>query len=323
MPKRTITAGRKTPDKRAYNAIDPEIALAEMRAADLEPKVPYPGASRPWPSTCLRCSSTVMPRLSKLRAEHKRSCRTCQYRKLGEERRKNGEIARAEMLAVDLEPLEEYPGALKRWRCRCLRCGSDVNALLNTVQQGQGRCCLECRRRARSHDADKVRAEFLSHDLELLEEYRMDSTERLRCLCLRCGSEAETSYRALFAEGTRRCRGCGFMGSGLGDENPAVVYLLHHAEFEALKIGICRQGSRRIRNHTVHGWRVLEEVPVPTVREARSVERRVKTEWRAAGAESAVSGDAMPYGGHTETARTSVISIKKGRATLRRALSES
>lgn len=55
-------------------------ARAVMRAANLQPQVPYPGASEPWPCVCLTCGAEVAPRLSKVRdrVKHERpGCRYC------------------------------------------------------------------------------------------------------------------------------------------------------------------------------------------------------------------------------------------------------
>jgi len=41
-------------------------------------------------------------------------------------RRLDREAAASFMLEHGLEPLEQYPGAGKQWRCRCLACGDEV-----------------------------------------------------------------------------------------------------------------------------------------------------------------------------------------------------
>ena len=41
--------------------VDPEEAEAKMRSIGLKPHVRYPGARRPWPSTCMKCNRTVKP----------------------------------------------------------------------------------------------------------------------------------------------------------------------------------------------------------------------------------------------------------------------
>ncbi len=53
-----------------------EKATEVMRAALLEPLVPYPGASQPWPCRCMTCGAEVAPRYSKVR-HRKIGCRYC------------------------------------------------------------------------------------------------------------------------------------------------------------------------------------------------------------------------------------------------------
>jgi hypothetical protein len=44
------------------------------------------------------------------------------------------------MRKAGLEPLEEYPGSLRTWACRCARCGRTVRPCYSTIQQGGGGC---------------------------------------------------------------------------------------------------------------------------------------------------------------------------------------
>lgn len=60
----------------AGHAVDPVEAVAVMHAADLEPEVQFPGADKPWQSTCKRCTSPVRPRYSVVKIGI-RGCRRC------------------------------------------------------------------------------------------------------------------------------------------------------------------------------------------------------------------------------------------------------
>ena len=51
-------------------------------------------------------------------------------------------VAAADMRAAGLEPLEDYPGASKPWRLRCLKCGKEVTPLFSNVRNGSG--CKYC-----------------------------------------------------------------------------------------------------------------------------------------------------------------------------------
>lgn len=60
----------------AGQIVDAEFAAAVMRAADLDPTVPYPGSAVPWSCTCRTCGAHVTPRYAGVRAGQG-GCRTC------------------------------------------------------------------------------------------------------------------------------------------------------------------------------------------------------------------------------------------------------
>ena len=59
------------------------------------------------------------------------------------------------MRAAGLEPLEPYPGSMTKWRCRCLRCGIEVEPKWAQIQQGGGGCrtCGDVALRLSEHEA--------------------------------------------------------------------------------------------------------------------------------------------------------------------------
>ncbi len=103
-----------------------------MRAASLEPLVGYPGRSAPWLCRCLQCGQTVSPRYGAVQAGT--GCRYCNDTAI------KPEAAAALMRSTQLEPLEPYPGALRKWKCRCLKCNRVVNPCYSTIQRGSGGC---------------------------------------------------------------------------------------------------------------------------------------------------------------------------------------
>lgn len=75
--------------KRVYR-FDHDTAAAFMRAAGLEPLVPYPGKSNvPWLCRCLTCGAEVSPRLHSIRAGQG-GCRRCADRRTGQRQRGAG-----------------------------------------------------------------------------------------------------------------------------------------------------------------------------------------------------------------------------------------
>jgi hypothetical protein len=48
------------------------------------------------------------------------------------------------MRGAGLEPIEPFPGVVKPWRCRCMKCGNVVSPRLDAVRNGIGcRFCAE------------------------------------------------------------------------------------------------------------------------------------------------------------------------------------
>ncbi len=117
----------------AGKVVDPLDARETMRAAGLEPQVPYPGAVQPWRCIHLACGKTVSPRYASIQQGHG-GCRACVG--LAVDPVKAWEI----MLVAGLNPLVPYPGAHERWPCIHLACGMKVNPRFTNVKQGDGGC---------------------------------------------------------------------------------------------------------------------------------------------------------------------------------------
>jgi hypothetical protein len=221
-------------------AVDPEDAARVMRAAGLEPLTAYPGRAAPWPCRCECCSQTVSPRYGAVRAGS--GCRYCNDTAI------KPDAAAALMRHAGLEPLEDYPGALRPWRCRCNRCSRTVRPCYSTVQRGSGGC--------------------------------------------------------------RWCRNSGFKS---GDA--ATVYLITHTGYGSAKIGITDAAGSRITKHAQRGWRALATVSVPG-EIAVAIEKEILDWWRTELALPACLGrQEMPQGGWTETVDAAEIDLA---ATIRR-----
>lgn len=116
----------------AGNRPDPDAAVTRMKAAGLNPLIPYPGRHRPWLSRCETCGRTVSPRYGAVARGG--GCRFCRDTAI------KPEVAVAAMRGAGVEPLEDYPGSVTPWRCRCAKCGRTVTPCYGTVQQGNGGC---------------------------------------------------------------------------------------------------------------------------------------------------------------------------------------
>lgn len=204
------------------------VAREEMRKAGLEPLDPFPGADEPWRCRCLTCGSEVRPRLHSIRSGQG-GCKVCGVRRRAEGQRLSHQQASGVMVAADLEPLEDYPGSKERWRCRCTRCGTEVDARLDSVRAGSRSCetCALLSRRAalRTPHAEAV-AVMRAAGLEPLEDYP-GSGAPWRCRCLACGTEATRRLNGV-RSGGHGCPRCAIRRRAAaqrlpGDEAEAVM----------------------------------------------------------------------------------------------------
>lgn len=172
--------------------IDPDEAVANIRAAGLEPLEPYPGKiTARWRCRCLSCGDEFATRLNNVRHSGG-GCGRCGLKRGGRKRRIKADDVSEEMRAAGLEPVEPYPGLVSSpWKCRCFRCGDDCAPRLSAVRLGVG-----CRSCARKTVADKLRtpedeavAAMVAHGYQPLESYPGTTSKRWRCRCVTCGHE--------------------------------------------------------------------------------------------------------------------------------------
>lgn len=120
---------------------------------------------------------------------------------------------------------------------------------LGNVRAGMG--CAWCA--GIQTDADEVVAVMRGLGAEPLEPYRSANLP-WRCRCNKCGNEITPTYAN--ARKFSPCRYCAPFGFSYND--PAVVYLLRHGRYQALKIGVASEASKydRIADHGRHGWKM-------------------------------------------------------------------
>ncbi len=174
------------------------------------PSVPYSGVHKPWPGVCLNCGNPVSPRLSGARRQG--FCPYCAGNRLDDA------VVMGKMLAVDLFPLEPYPGPLVQWRCKCLRCNAIVTPKYNSVDQ-KGSGCEKCgralaRRRAtltRTTPAEGASLLDLYPEVAALaygwdpSKVKPNSTRRVRW---RCAENHITSAQVVHRTKGATCRVC-------------------------------------------------------------------------------------------------------------------
>jgi len=92
--------------------------------------------------------------------------------------------------------------------------------------------------------------------------------------------------------------------------NPAILYILYHKEYNAIKIGISDITGKRFRQHRTKGWELVIGWYFQNRGEARRIESIVLQTLRDKYGHFLNKGN-MPYGGYTETFSANRISKKK------------
>ncbi len=192
--------------------VDAEVAVADMRAAALEPLAPYPGhTASPWRCRCTRCGSEVTARLMKIRAGEG-CCKRCGVEASAATRRADAEQAAALMRAAGLEPLEPYPGGNHLpWRSRCMKCGAEGMPTRANISRGQGGCVscgIEINAARRLGDTEQAIVDMVAAGLQPLEPYQ-GVNKPWRCRCTRCGSEVWPRLAHIRSRGGG-CITCGY-----------------------------------------------------------------------------------------------------------------
>lgn len=114
-------------------AVIPKEAVALMKNLGMKPLVPYPGGKKPWKCKCLVCQKTIYPTYTSS-AGRNAGCIYCTGHKV------DAKDAKALMIQNNLKPLEPFPGATKKWKCRCETCKRIVTPMYTRIQSGQGGC---------------------------------------------------------------------------------------------------------------------------------------------------------------------------------------
>ncbi len=178
------------------------------------------------------------------------------------------------MIQAELRPQEPYPGHNKRWRCQCLRCEQDVAPRLGHIRQGRGGCwacgVIDGGLKQRT-PPDIAEAQLRAGGFEPLEPYPGLASSPWRCRCLTCNCETRAPLYKV-RNGIGVCSGCAAWGFNMSA--PAVLYLLHHPQLGAVKVGITGHHERILRFEQ-RGWKVQHTLLFQTGAVAWTVEQAV------------------------------------------------
>lgn len=270
-------------------------AAERMRAVGLQPLEPFVAADAPWRVRCLDCGRESSPRLSKVLVRGK-VCKWCSGKAV------EPSDAVATMRAHGYEPLEQYAGSLKLWRCRCLICGRERYPT-HALVKSQGTRCGYCMHSV--VDPEDAEAVMRVADLHPLVPYPGASAP-WRCRCGACGRTVSPTLGTVRAGG--RCRFCATKGINL--KTPCLIYLITHPMLGAHKIGVGAPSGYRLKMHHREGWQVYRTKTYSTGAKALDVEQRV-LEWLRIdlGLPPALTRAEMPQAGYTETVTASAVDL--------------
>jgi hypothetical protein len=111
-----------------------------QRLGNATPLEPFTGVGNRWACRCNVCQQVVHPTYANVKAGNG-ACFSCGRAKAGAKRAVPDDVAVDEMERLgNATPLEPYPGARSRWKCRCKRCGSEIQPRLSVIRRGDGAC---------------------------------------------------------------------------------------------------------------------------------------------------------------------------------------
>lgn len=164
---------------------------------------PYPGALKPWKSTCARCNRSIAPRYSNV-LNVKNPCVYCSNKK------KHPEETIQALTSANLELLDSNKSMDSQvFECRCLKCGNKVLVWWSTITRGGNPCKFCARRAVLPADAKNV---MLSSGLKPLVDYPGASTP-WESQCKKCNKIVAPSLSAV-----KNGAGCGYCAGNRIDE---------------------------------------------------------------------------------------------------------
>jgi hypothetical protein len=289
-------------------APEPAEVIEVMHRNGLEPLEAYVNARTPWLCLCVATGKQTSPRFDKVKRQDKHVCVWCRPNAAVDP-----DVACQTMLARDLEPLDPYPGRNDEpWRCRCLRCGSEVKPLYGHVQQGKSRACQTCKSvtcrelRLSETDPNQAVAEMRAAGFEPLEPFH-GTNAYWACKCIKCGAPSRPRLNTLRQRGGR-CGDCA-PRRGFKPNKAALVYLVYHGTHHAIKVGLGNVDGRRLEAHRACGWVALA-VEYVSGEQASAIEKNILSWWRKdLSLPHYLSKSEMPQGGWTETVDADAVDI--------------
>ena len=187
--------------------LNPDGAVAFMRAAGLQPLDDYPGAGVAWHCECMKCGNEVSPRYNAIK-QGQGGCGHCAGNVL------TPDTAEAVMRAAGFEPLTTFTSGKADWLCKCAACERLVTTSYASVRSGHGcsRCWEDRRGDALRLDPAHAVSVMRAAGFQPLEPYPGSGTP-WPCTCSECGRQSSPSYGS--ARAGSRCRFCSADSAGV------------------------------------------------------------------------------------------------------------
>lgn len=274
-------------------AVDEAMTQPVLKALQLEALEPFPGAKSPWKLRCLRCSRIVKPSWTHLNRKD-RNVLGCVYCS-------NKRVHIDDMLELlelkQLKPIGHFVNGKTPWLCLCLKCGKEVYPRINDLRQGQSGCMYCAGVRVDAKEANDLANKC---GFTPLVPYPGANTP-WDCVCNVCGRASKPRYTSMQQAGSK----CKYCATGGFDFNqPAIVYLITHDEFNAHKIGVAGSSAHneRLKDHSKQGWRIHKHLEFKSGSDAFEVEHKV-LQWLRyeKNLPPFLSVEQMPQAGWTET----------------------
>ena len=180
----------------AGHFVDVNVALNEMKLANLLPLVEYTKSHDKWKSKCLVCGRIVFPTYNTIQ-QGNGGCKYCSKKFV------DAQEARELMLNNGLSPLEPFKRADRKWRCECLICGKIVTPTYSSIRIGNGGCKY-C---AGLVIEPEIAIAFMeSVNLKPLVPFKTGNS-KWKCECTNCGRVVYQSYSRM-KQGDGPCGYC-------------------------------------------------------------------------------------------------------------------
>jgi hypothetical protein len=217
---------------------------------------------------CLKCNHVWFAKPKHIK--QKSGCPKC-YRVMSSLNQKAPQKQRdQEANQINCKWLEQCVNSKTPTKIQCLKCLYTWKARPNSVKRGSG--CPKCAKVLPTYeDRDNYAAKI---NCKWLEPYKTALT-KTKIQCLNCNFQWKVVYSSV-----RRGQGCPKCAKGGFDPSrPALVYLLKDSR-GAIKIGITKHKSQRIKIHSKSGWILVKTWDFKTGDQAHQIEQSVLNWWR-------------------------------------------